>query len=1023
MVKLKKILTIFIFILIPIISKAQEVYTANPSVFHRLLLGDFYSQNNISSIIQDKTGFMWFGTKAGLIKYDGYTFTKLQNVPEDKSSLSNNSINIVFQDSYSNIWIGTEEGVNRYNYGTQNFSRFQIPSNESENVNRIKSITQDLSGNIWIGTQKGLYEFVVSNENFSKISYEKTQQINSLFTDKSGMIWAGTEQGDLLKISPSEKTINKFSVEYSDTNPKIKSITAIFEDSKNNLWVGTFNGLCKFDRQSNKFIHISLLNAKPINLLSAKNQNPKEFLIRSIVEDFQGNLWIASQHGLFLLTNSNELAYFTTIENDNKSLSDNHVISLSVDRTGILWIGTYGYGVNKLYPELQKFSRLSSEIFGSNHINVRSIRAIYENNLSDLWIGGYNGLDKINRKLNSVSHFLEKKSFYSMLPDPDRPDEILWLGQDVGGFCKYDIKSDRLTEYKIVNPGLIKGEIVYSIISSKDGFLWIGTEQGLNKFDRKSEMSTVYFNDPKNPNSLSSNKINVITEDKFGFLWIGTDIGLNVLNPINNEVKRYLNNSKGLSYNVILSIHEDEYGQIWVGTGGGGLNKFARETGKFYTYSNKNGLMDNVIYSILSDEVGDIWLSTNYGISKFNVKENRFINFDEKYGLQSNEFNHGASFKSKTGEMFFGGVKGFNSFYPNKINEIETVPPIAITDFKIFNQSVITGKLPNGRTILQKPISESNEIQLSYLDNAFSFEFASLEYFNTGKTKYAYKMEGLDKDWNYVDNRRFVAFNSIPSGEYVFKVKAANNEGIWNNGTQITIIITPPFWETWWFYLLIFCVVASILYFLYRYRINQLLKIENLRVKLASDLHDDIGATLSKISMQADIIKHGIDSDNTEKNLSRISELSVKAIGTMRDIVWSIDSRNDDFKNIIVKMKDEAYSILGSKNISVQFEHSSVNLDLKLSFEIRENLYFIFKESINNIYKHSNASQVNVKLSLENGFLKMEIWDNGNNCILKNEHSGQGSKNMKMRVERIGGKFSKEVEIGYKVTFSGIKIK
>ena len=313
--------------------------------------------------------------------------------------------------------------------------------------------------------------------------------------------------------------------------------------------------------------------------------------------------------------------------------------------------------------------------------------------------------------------------------------------------------------------------------------------------------------------------------------------------------------------------------------------------------------------------------------------------------------------------------------------------------------------------------------KLSYLENVFSFEFASLEYFNTEKTKYAYKMEGLDKDWNYVETRRFVAFNSIPSGKYILRIKAANNEGIWNEGTQIKIIITPPFWETWWFYLSIILVITAILYVLYKYRINQLLKIERLRVKLASDLHDDIGSTLSKISMQADIVKYGIDKNNTENNLSRISELSNQAISTMRDIVWSIDSRNDYFNNIIIKMKDESYNILRNKNITVTFDHSTVKSDIKLSFEIRQNLYLIFKEAINNIYKHSNATEVNVKLLMQNGFLQLEIWDNGICSNTKEEHSGQGTKNMKMRAERIGGKFSKSSNNGYKVVFSGIKIK
>jgi len=995
-------------------------------MFRRLLLGEFYSQNNISSIIQDKTGFMWFGTRAGLVKYDGYNINTITNIPGDNLSLSNNSINVVFEDSFSNIWVGTDEGLNRFDKGTQTFTRFLIPDRNLVNTNRVTSIVQDNSGNIWVGTEHGLNKYDYSTKQFSKTNFEQTNHITTLCKDKKGILWAGTYSGELLKIDAIGNSIKKINLDYGKNSPKIKSITALFEDSKGNFWIGTFEGLGKYDRFSNKFTQISLRNANPANPLFVQTKKINEFIVHAIVEDFSGNLWISSQHGLFLLNRQNELLYFTNIENNFNSLSFNYITSLFVDRTGILWIGTYGYGLNKLFPKLQNFDKFSSKNIAENNLSVKSIRAISEDSFGNLWIGGYNGLNKINRRQNSVSNYLEIEAIYSFLPDPNKPNEILWIGKDVGGFCKYDIKSNKLTIYKNTNPNLINGEVIYSIISSKDGFLWIGTDQGLLRFDRKNESSIAFKYDSNDKNSLSHNKVNVVFEDKNGLLWIGTDVGLNILNPKTNEFKHYFHTPKdsvSLSYNAVLSINEDKENQIWIGTAGGGLNRFERKSGKFHHYLKKDGLPDNVVYSILLDEMDNIWVSTNNGISKFIKKENRFRNFDEKYGLQNNEFNQGAAFKSKSGELFFGGINGFNAFYPSKINETENIPPIAITDFKIFNQTVKTGRLPNGRTILTKPISESKEIQLSYLDNAFSFEFASLEYFTTEKTKYAYKMEGLDKDWNFVETRRFVAFNSIPSGKYIFKVKAANNEGIWSKGTEISIIISPPFWETWWFYLLVILFLGGIMHLLYKYRINQLLKIERLRVKLASDLHDDIGATLSKISMQADIVKYGIDKNNTEKNLSRISELSNQAIGTMRDIVWSIDARNDEFKNIIIKMKDESYSILRSKNIAVSFEHSTVKLDIKLAFEIRQNLYLIFKEAINNIYKHSNATEVNVKLLQESGFLTMEIWDNGSSFVVKNEHSGQGTKNMKMRVEKIGGNFSNEIQNGYKVVFSGIKIR
>jgi ligand-binding sensor domain-containing protein len=998
----------------------------NSFLFYRLLLGESYSQNNVSSIIQDRTGFMWFGTRSGLIKYDGYNVVTFTNIPGDNSSMSNNSVNVVFEDSFSNIWVGTDEGLNRFDKGTQLFTRYLISDKNIANRNRITSIVQDNSGDIWIGTEHGLAKFDPLSNQLFPIGFEQENHITVLYKDKNGIVWAGTYSGKLIKINSYDNSIKRIEPDWGKNNLKIKSITALFEDSKNNFWIGTFNGLAKYDRSKNVLMEISLRKAKPANPLFVLPKVIDEFIVHSIVEDLSGKLWISSQHGLFSLNKQNKLVFYTNLKGNYFSISFNYITSLFVDRTGILWIGTYGYGLNKLFPKLQNFEMFSSKNISENNISIKSVRAITEDDLGNLWIGGYNGLNKIDRRKNTVSKYLNNEPIYSILPDPDRPNEILWIGKDVGGFCKYEIKSNKLISYKYTKPNLISGEVIYSIISSKDGFLWIGTDQGLFRFDQKREISVAYKHNPKDKNSLSNSKVNVVFEDKKGLLWLGTDVGVNVFNRKTNKIKHFFNtpnDSSSLSYNTVLSINEDNENQIWIGTAGGGLNRFNRKSGKFFHYLKKDGLPDNVVYSILFDENDNIWISTNNGISNFIRKENRFRIYDEKFGLQNNEFNLGAVYKSKSGEMFFGGIGGFNAFFPSKIIETKNIPTVAITDFKIFNKSVKTGEDPNGRIILTKPISESDEIHLSYLDNAFSFEFASLEYFDAKKTKYAYKMEGLDKNWNFVGKRRFVAFNSIPSGKYIFKVKAANSEGTWSKVAAVAITVSPPFWKTWWFYLFIILFLSVILYSIHKYRINQLLKIERLRVKLASDLHDDIGLTLTKISMQSDIIKYGIDKQNTEKILSRISELSNQAIGTMRDIVWSIDARNDDINNLIIKMKDESYSILRSKNITVGFEHSSVKSDNKLSFEIRQNLYLMFKEAINNIYKHSNATEVKVTLLQENGFLKMIIWDNGNSYVAKNEHSGQGTKNMKMRVEKIGGKFTNETQNGYKVIFSGIKIK
>jgi signal transduction histidine kinase/streptogramin lyase len=507
------------------------------------------------------------------------------------------------------------------------------------------------------------------------------------------------------------------------------------------------------------------------------------------------------------------------------SLNNDHIFSLYQDRAGTLWVGTNGGGLNQFNRAQQKFSHYFPVPNNPNTLNNKDVFAIYEDREGILWVGTETGgLNKFDRQRQKVTHYLN---------DPENPNSlshnevqaiyedsngVLWIGTYGGGLNRFN--RQHFVSYKNDpdNPNSLNDNYVMSIHEDKNKTLWIGTRKGLNQYDRQLDKFVVhYYHDPQNPYSLSHGEVSVIYEDYSGMLWIGTPGG--GLNKIDLQTKtglpgslvRYQHdtqNPTSLSNDEILSIHEDATGTLWIGTSGGGLNQFDRETQTFTHYKEEDGLANDTVYGILEDEQGYLWLSTNKGLSKFNPKTKIFRNYDVADGLQSNEFNINAYHKSRRGELFFGGINGFNVFDPLKVKDNPYIPPIVITEFKIFNQPVSFKE----HSPLQQHISETHAITLSYKQSFFSFEFAALNFLQPEKNQYAYKLEGFDQSWNEIGTQRHTNYTYMPHGTYLFRVKGSNNDKVWNEkGTAITITILPPPWKTWWAYTLYAFTILTII--------------------------------------------------------------------------------------------------------------------------------------------------------------------------------------------------------------------
>jgi ligand-binding sensor domain-containing protein/tRNA A-37 threonylcarbamoyl transferase component Bud32 len=811
-----------------------HLHPQNNIKFERITIEQGLSQNTVYAIIQDNKGFLWFGTEDGLNRYDGYNFKVYKHNPDDPTTLSNNRVQAIYEDNSGIIWIGTHGGgLNKFDRRKEIFIHYTSspsdPNSLSNNI--IWTICEGESGKLWIGTDNGLNRFAPKTGKFIRCLHDpnnpdslSNNRVKAICKDKSEGIWIGTMEGGLNKlilsrIQGSDRRREKFvHHKHNPNDPGSLShneVYAIHMDKTGELWIGTSNVLNKFDQQRGQFIKYK---KEPGNLF-----NPSKYIASLTTEtkDKSDVLWIGTYgDGLYQFDRKRETyTHYKHVPGNPNSLSSNYIQTIYQDKTGVLWIGTDS-GLNKYDKKREKFGHYKTEPDNLNSLSNNNVCSIYKDRAGTLWIGTEGGLDRFDRKNNKFTHWkignstdsLDNKKIMSIFEDRKG---ILWVSAFEDGLYQFDQKKKILRHYKHnpTNPTSLSNNRVNTIYEDKFGILWIGTIKGLNRFNRKKKTFSCYTNIPEKNNSLCDNFIYIIYEDQTGLLWIGTKGGLNLFHRESETFshwKRESGNLNSLSNNNVSSIWKDEKGILWIGTSGGGLNKFDRKKETFKHYLEKDGLPNSVINSILGDNEGNLWMSTNKGISKFDPKKETFKNYDVRDGLQSNEFNGGAYYKSEDGEMFFGGINGFNAFYPHEIKDNPYVPPIVITNFQILNESVAIGQ----KSPLKQAITETREIVLSYKDYIFSFDFAALDFTNPDKNRYAYKMEGLDRDWIYRDSKkRFATYTNLDPGEYVFRVIGSNNDGIWNQkGTSIKIIIVPPFWKTWWFTLFLLVSFAVLSY-------------------------------------------------------------------------------------------------------------------------------------------------------------------------------------------------------------------
>ncbi|MCZ4245527.1 hybrid sensor histidine kinase/response regulator transcription factor [Pedobacter punctiformis] len=966
-------------------------FAQNNNSFKHLNVEHGLSQSSVLSITQDARGFLWFGTRFGLNKYDSRNFKIYKHDPNDPGSLINSeTLSTILLAKDGTIWIGSPSGLNKYNEDQDNFDHMVHDSKKPEGLteSRINCIFQDRENRIWVGTANGLNLLTDKKKyHFQHFLYHKKlpQQIYALAQDHNGDIWIGTSNGLMIMKIKNGRATFQFLKAFSDQINQVNDnhVTSIVEDRENNIWIGTKQtGLSRLNLQTKDFVTFKYSSSNT-NGISSNN-------IRKIILDQEGKLWIGTLHGISIYNPQTKT--FSTLQNEpenKKSLSQNSVYDIFQDKQGIIWVGTYYGGINMIYPNYTPFNVYRSS---KNGLSSNVISSITEDTNHNLWIGTEGeGLNYFDRKKNTYTHF----------------------------------------KYNPNNPKSLSSNLVKSIFRDKKNRIWVGTHLGgLNLYVPQSNSFIRFTNKPNDPSTISSDaEISSIFEDSYGRFWIGTSNGLNSLDPNTGKfVRKKINglsdavfyifedsrrrlfvatnsalyildhNSdrfKFLPYETISCITEDKKGVIWLGTLRNGIYKLDASNRKIGVLSQKDGLPSDNIVGILEDDNRNFWISTDNGLCKYNPDQKSFKTYNIKDGLPGNEFNYKSLLKDSNGEFFFGGLSGFISFIPAEIKENKVAPNAIFTQLKLFNKPV---KLNADDGLLKTNISKLNTITFKSDQNVFSIDFTVLNFIKSDKNAYAYKLIGFEKNWNYVSTPT-ASYTNLSPGNYKLLVKGSNNDGLWTeNSTELTIKVLPPFYQTWWAYLLYFCILTGILilgvrYLLIRAVLKKEKEINEHKLEFFTNISHEIRTPLTLIvGPLENIIEHTQDNPQLNKQLQPIKNNADRLMHLVTEL---LDFRKAESGKMTLQVSPGDV-VKFCKEIFLAFQNMAISNNIDYTFETEAEeikIYFdkvqlekVFFNILSNAFKFTpKGGKINLKIGLEKDLVHINICDNGKGIPVENQ--------------------------------------
>jgi ligand-binding sensor domain-containing protein/signal transduction histidine kinase/DNA-binding response OmpR family regulator len=1002
-------------------------------VFSHLDVNDGLSDNRIKCIIKDRNGFLWFGTSTGLDRYDGYDFQIYLKSNTDSSSLSDNEINAIAEDHDGNLWIGTRTGICVLDINTYRFRRINLIGSAKsgcQDVNYITALTADSEGNIWIGTHNGLFFYnrtTRATEHFmldEQSCFSLFNNITALSHDDEGSVWIGTVNGYIFKYNISSSSIEKLeSLRFS--HGAGTPVRQLFADKEGILWVADSYGLCQFNIRVRAWIH---------DKQGVLDSNFSSMQISGISQDNEGAIWVATDgKGLFLIEKHD--FRITNLKNRpyaDGGLSSDGLASIYIDGSGTSWIGTSKKGVDFYKKNIRKFQLIRNYPSEKNSLSNSDVNSVIEDSKGNLWIGtNGGGLNYYDPSKNSFKVYnsspgypggLSSNFIVSVFEDSEHK---IWTGTYLGGLNRLDPETGRFTVYRYnrSDSTSISDNSVWGICEDGKHNLWFATlTNGLNFFDRETGKFRRYLSENS---SLCFNYLNSIAADKNDNLWISSSNGLIFFNPRQNISVCYTNdpnNNSSVSDNHISSVFEDSRGFFWVCTGHG-LDLMDRKNNSFRAFYESDGLPSACVLRILEDKNHDLWVSTKNGISKLTVSQTErynslsfyFKNYTISDGLQGKEYNETAAAASEKGILYFGGPDGLNRFDPAEISEDSIATKLAFTRLRIFNNIISEGEKFNNRIILEKPLFNTTGIKLRHRENSFTIDFAALNYFFPERTEYSYKLEGFNNSWIMTEGRKnFATYSNLNQGNYRFRLRGTNSNGIWNSGEIVLKIrVMPPLWKSWFAYLFYILLGATILVLLRvftlkrertRMRIEQerieaqhIHEIDSLKLKFFTNISHEFRTPLTLILSPVENLIHAWKGKPEEKNLRLIRQnarrllLMVNQLLDFRKLEMQGFRYSPSYGDIIAFLREvvDSFAYLSEqKHIELSFV-TEVNI-LETSFD-KDKLEKIMFNLLSNAFKfvHENGRvSVHVRLvpagyanqtgnEFKEGKVVIDVEDNG----------------------------------------------
>lgn len=920
------------------------------------------------------------------------------------------------RDAKGNLWTGTSGGLDRYDHQTQRFTRAVYDPHVPEGIGfgHVRVIVEDEDGKLWLGLQGGgLNHYDPETGRFVHYRHQNDDShslssdvVNALHMDAKGTLWVATDKG----LNRLDKITGKFKhFNFRPSDPFSLSsdiVTAIFEDREGILWVGTSDrGLNRYDQTNGRFFRYRY-NLAQSGSLSDDN-------VRIIYQDHQGTLWVGTEFGLNRYNRKEgTFAQFRHDEADPNSLTRDSIWSIYQSNMGTLWIGTSG-GLNKYDMGTRRFKHYKPLAKDPNSLSDKFVSAFYQEKNGTLWVGTFGGgLNRYDAKTKQFKHYghdetdpssLSHNAVASIFQDSKGR---LWVGTAGGGLNRFEPETDSFVHFRHdVNElnSLLSNE-VWVIREDSDGALWLGTNGGLERFDVNTYHFEHYVHSPANPYSLSHDYVSTLLIER-NAVWVGTKGGgLNRLDRQTGRFEHYrydLNNPKSITDDDVTSIHKSGSGILWVATTNG-LNKFEASSGEFTRYRQKDGLLNEHVYGILEDALGNLWLSSNGGIFRFNTTTGIFKQFDVSDGLQSNEFNTGSYFRNHQGEFFFGGVNGFNRFFPGQIVDDRQAPTVVFTDLLLFNKSVPVDVSQTNRRAgafkLSRAVNESQRLTLDHRQSLVSFKFAALHYASPDKNLYAYKLEGADADWIYTDaDIRRATFTNIPSGIYTLHVKAANKDGVWSQESRtLELEVLPPPWKTWWaFSSYALLALAIILHFMNAHRkklhyertvIQQLKQVDKLKDEFLANTSHELRTPLNGIIGLAESLMDGVTGELPEKtkaNLAMVVASGKRLSNLINDILdfsklknrnLQLNTKAVDIHALTDVVLTLSRPLLGDKSLELI---NAVPNNLPACEADEDRLQQILHNLVGNAIKFTDQGQVVVSARDEEDFLRVNVSDTG----------------------------------------------